>query len=59
MTKKHLYWAGYIDGKIDDDMWGETYLPRSLAIFRTRKEAKESYEDVRRVRVVEVKNALR
>lgn len=63
MAKKDMTaWAGFSDGHLVwfevDDGWGgfgtgrRRYEPQ---IFRTRKEAREQFQDVRKVRIVEVK----
>ena len=52
-------WAGFCGGKllsywIDDGFGGYGKKTRiSPAIFRTRKEARSQFEDVRRVRITE------
>lgn len=48
-------WAGFVDGKMDigamlDAMWGAHGM-----LYPTKAAAKRMYEDVRRVRIVEVK----
>lgn len=58
MTKKQkTYWAGYTDGKLyfATDYDCERTLPDHACIYRTKKDAKECFEDVRKVKIVEVK----
>lgn len=51
-------WAGFTDGKLlfytVDDCFGGSNYHESPAIFKTRKEAKAQFEDVRRVEIKEV-----
>jgi len=45
--KPKTYWAGYVKG--------ELLKSNLLLLYRKRKEAAMHYEDVRKVRIVEVK----
>lgn len=55
------YWAGFINGKlhwesIDDGFggWGVGYA-KSPRIFKSRMAARKQFEDVREVKIVELK----
>lgn len=55
------FWAGYIAGKlhcedIDDGFggWGQGWT-KSPRLFTTRAEARKQFEDVRKVKIVEVR----
>lgn len=54
------FWAGFSGGKlfIDtiDDAWTNRHHRKSPFLFTTRKQAREQFQDVRRVRVSEVKS---
>ena len=62
MSKESFYWAGFSEGELhylDADTGfggygeGTTQAP---ALFLWKKDAKAQYEDVRKVRIVEVKS---
>lgn len=56
MTEKH-YWAGFLEGKFDDSYWVLEDMPdrpELMPVFKTRKEARKIYSDVRKVKIVEV-----
>lgn len=55
LPKEYFAWGGFAEGnlvwrQIDDKFAGEN-LRMSPAIFKTRREAREQFEDVRRVRI--------
>lgn len=60
-AKQRAYWAGFTDGKLyfvfnnsgTDEMYQEA------AIYKTKKQAKKYFADVRKVRITEVRNAKR
>lgn len=59
MSKKEkTFWAGYVDGKPMvwdfNDGYGAKDA-RGPAIYDTKAEARKRFEDVRRVKIVEVK----
>lgn len=51
MTKKkpklRLAWGGFYEGKLD--AWAALDTNDQLAVFKTRKEARRRYQDVRRI----------
>jgi hypothetical protein len=54
-------WGGFVDGRLNWHLadtglggWGVTYR-QMPAMFRTRREARKEYQDVRRVKITEVK----
>jgi len=55
------FWAGFSDGKVSseliDDGWGGFGKDTRIAIplFTSRKVARSRYQDVRKVKIVEVK----
>ena len=54
--KKNEYYAGFSDDKLDSnliDLWSGIAL--CPALFKDRQAARDMYEDVRKVRVTEVK----
>lgn len=53
MKKPKTYWAGFEDGK--PNIWTFRGGLRSLVLFNNRKDAKRLYDDVRKVKIVEVK----
>lgn len=60
IAKKAL-WGGFSDGTLCflsmDDRWGgEEHFTKKPALYRTRREAREQFEDVRRVEIREIKN---
>lgn len=57
-TKSHVVWGGFTDGKLCwmpmDDRWGGvTRMTHKPALFSTRREAREQFEDVRKVVICE------
>jgi hypothetical protein len=58
-TKKKIYWAGFMDGKLyfalDISPGGTQKFPDHACLYRSRHEAKERFEDVRPVRLVQVR----
>ena len=50
--KETIGWAGFMDDKLDRG-WIEqdNFLDGLFGIFKTKKEAKEKYEDVRKVKI--------
>ncbi len=55
MNRPKTYWAGFIEGKLDTSGWmlGSRKDSTDLvSIFRTRKTAREAFQDVRAVHVV-------
>ena len=55
-TTKHL-WGGFIDGKLDDNdcLLESCQRIRAPALFLRKADARLIYEDVRKVKIVEVK----
>ena len=53
MAKK-VYWAGYCDGRLDETLEFH-HENRVASIFLRKKDAKEQYQDVRKVEIREVK----
>lgn len=56
-TDTPTYWAGFCDGKLNmrDISNSVPETVRMPAIYKTRKQARERYQDVRMVKIVEVK----
>lgn len=55
-----IYWAGFSEGKLYEeavnDMWGnEETFHLAPSLFKIKAEAKKRFEDVRKVKIVEVK----
>ena len=48
-------WAGFVDGKIDLELWPDTGNDKYCRLYKTRNMALSAYDDVRRVRITEVK----
>lgn len=52
-----ILYGGFVDGKLDwreiDDRWGGSHHRMAPAMFRSRKEAKVQYEDVRPIEISE------
>ena len=55
MKKEKTYWAGFYDGEINFIRPGENHTLHYPAIFCNKKHAKDFYDDVRKVRIVEIK----
>jgi len=49
--KQVIAYGGFSDGKLD--YWATDH-PAQLAIWKTRREARRRYEDVRKVKIIEV-----
>lgn len=51
-----ILYGGFIDGKLDwreiDDRWGGSHHRMAPALFRSRREARAQYEDVRPIEAV-------
>lgn len=54
-TRAVYAWAGYSDGKPHAFKDDGTYGSGMYGIFRSRKAARRCYEDVRHVKIIEVK----
>lgn len=54
-VKRIKAWGGFLNGKLDvremDDGWGGGNRRKAFAIFRNRKDAREQYQDVRRIEI--------
>ena len=57
--KPQTFWGGFSEGRLHvdvvDDFFGGSHHIMRPAIFRTRKEAREQYQDTRKVIIVEAK----
>lgn len=53
--KPKTYWAGFYDGHVNAIHPHENHTTHYPAIFTNKKHAKNFFEDVRKVRIVEVK----
>ena len=56
--KEYTVWVGFVDGKpkwwtVSDD-YGDYGDCRKLDVYRTKREAKIRYEDVRKMKLVEI-----
>ncbi len=60
--KTTLAWGGFCDDRLDcidvDTGFGKGNFADMPAIFRTRKEARERYQDVRRVEIRQTRKAM-
>ena len=57
---KHKFWGGFREGKLDMREIDTGCTMRMVpAIFYTRKEARQEYEDVRPVKIFEIRKPLR
>ena len=54
--KHNEYWAGFVNGEIHFSI-GNAYARPMGELFKSRKTALRGYEDVRKIRIVEVKRA--
>lgn len=52
-TKKLVGWAGIVDGKVDMTTEADSDSRPLYAIYKTKKLAKEFYEEVRKVEIRE------
>lgn len=56
MNKVVKMWGGFVCGKLHmvnvNDFWGGSNRRETWALFRTRAEARQQYQDVRRVSAV-------
>lgn len=52
MTTRKQFWGGFVSGKLYlhqvNDAYGTTFMP---ALFYNKREAKERYQDVRKITV--------
>jgi hypothetical protein len=51
--KTRLAWGGFCGGKLES--WCAIDTSDQLAVFKTRKEGRRRFEDVRRIEIREVK----
>lgn len=60
---KRTMWGGFIEGKLSqgriDDYFGGSNVRVAPAIFYTRREAREQYQDVRKIQIEEVRKCIR
>ena len=52
MTRVKIMWGGFVNGKLDCDKDEGIYDTPRAAVFPTKRAAKRTYEDVRRVTIV-------
>lgn len=59
-TKQKTYWAGFTDGKLyfafDEDPITKERLLDHACLYKSRHAAKRFFDDVRKVRIVEVRS---
>jgi hypothetical protein len=57
--KSETAWGGFVNDRLGvrkvDDYWGGSNVRDAFAIFRTKAEAREQYEDVRRIVISQAK----
>lgn len=56
--RKRIMWGGFINGQLSqgriDDYFGGSHVRVAPAIFYTRREARNQYQDVRKIQIQEV-----
>lgn len=59
MKKPKIYWCGFLDGRPHvcggRDMYSPDDIFKYVELYLSKKEAKKRFEDVRKVKLVEVK----
>lgn len=57
--KEKIYWAGFCDDQLAitlEAQFGYDTNAKMPSIYKTKKEAQKRFQDVRKVKIVEVKN---